>query len=243
MYIAFFVIHENYSNINDMYINNFKEVIEKCANDNNFVHLFFSSSKNVHKFDKLFKQARVELFHDQSPYIDDIHSAYKLYTNYLSMTGYDYNWIIKIRPDILFFDKNLFVNIRDKYNSSMIHARARYYVGKKKLTKHQRSNWGNSFKVFPLERLKILDDQVYLIPFHYFPYAFSSNLQQKSNTTQTGIKDLNEVDSFYNLDINNMIDSPEKRQTLIWNKYEIPLNIVELYCVKLSDMKLYNLYL
>jgi hypothetical protein len=127
----------------------------------------------------------------------------------------------------------------------MIHARARYYVGKKKLTKHQRSNWGNSFKVFPLERLKILDDQVYLIPFHHFPYAFSSNLQQKSksNTTQTGIKNLNEVDSFYNLDINNMIDSPEKRQTLIWNKYEIPLNIVELYCVKLSDMKLYNLYL
>lgn len=243
MYIAFFIIHENFSKINDMYINNFKEVIEKCANDNNFVHLFFSSPKNVHKFDKLFKQTRVELYHDQTPYLDDIHSAYKLYTNYLSKTGYDYNWIIKIRPDILFFDKNLFVNIRDKYNSNMIHARARYYVGKNNLTKHQRSDWGNSYKEFPLERLKILDDQVYFIPFHYFPYAFSSNLQKKSDNTRARIKNLNEVDSFYDLDINKMVDSPEKRQTLIWNKYEIPLNIVELYCVKLSDMKVYNLHL
>lgn len=245
MYIAFFIIHKDFSLLNTKYVNNLKEVIENCVNDNNFVHIFFSSPKNTNMFDKLFTQTRIQMFHDKSKHTDEIQSASNLYFNYLSKTGYDYDWIIKIRPDMLFFDKNMFRSIRTKFKSNMIHARARYYVGKKNLSKHQRSNWANSYKQYELERLLIMDDQVYLIPFRYFAYVFSKEAlsTQLNDSKKEMITNFNNVKSFYDLDITQIADCPEKRQTLIWNKAKIPLGIVELYCVKTSDLNLYNMYM
>jgi hypothetical protein len=245
MYIAFFVIHKDFSLLKTKYVQNLKVVIENCVNDNNFVHIFFSSPKHTNMFDKLFTQTRVEMFHDKSKQTDEIQSASNLYFNYLSKTGYDYDWIIKIRPDMLFFDKNIFHGIRTKFKTNMIHARARYYVGKKSLSKHQRSNWGNSYKQYELDRLLIMDDQVYLIPFRYFPYVFSKQaISTQFKDLQKGeITDFTKVESFYDMDISKIADCPEKRQTLIWNDAKIPLNIVELYCIKLSDLNLYNLYI
>lgn len=243
MYIAILVIHPDFDSIDNRYINNFKEVIVNCVNDNNFVHIFFSSGYGIHRFDKLFSQSRVRLYHNQlNNNFTQIQSSRKLYHDCVEKTGFDYNWLVKIRPDLLFFDKNILHGIKTKYNENKIHARARYYIGPLHLKKHQRSHWGDSYKQYPLDKLLILDDQIYMIPFKYFSFAFDTNIHPLIETKDK-LDNFNKINSFADISINNIVDSPEKQQTLIWMEYEIPLQITELYCLKISDLKMYNLYI
>lgn len=242
MYIAFFIIHKNFKFINEKYFTTIRTAILNCVNDTNHVHLYFNSERDVHKYDKYFKHSRFRLFHHTTPnYTNDIDMA-KVCYDLSTKSGYDYHWIIKLRPDLLIFDPNIFTNLKTKYDSSFIHARCKFYVGPSNLKKHHKSNWEfythiNHYK----ESLLIMDDQMYMIPYtlQYFAFTASSmNIDIPNNNNN--LKNLKNI-FVHSISIKDMEDTPEKKQTVLWNHFDIPLKINELFVVLMSDLRTYNM--
>lgn len=240
MYIAFALLHPNFNQINEKYFTSIKNAILNCVNDKNYVHIYLASNKNIHKFDKYFKHNRCSLFH-LSNYKDDITTMFECYSDHMVTSGFDYHWIVKLRPDMLVFDKNIFVNMRYKYNTKYIHARSRCYSGPLILSKNQKSNWESYSHVQNSEQtLLVMDNQIYLIPYSLQFFAFkSSSLISLSNTGTHELHDLQKID-LTTLSIDTLKKSPEVNQTLIWNRFNIPLHIAELNVVLMSDLNEYN---
>jgi hypothetical protein len=240
MYIAFAFLHPNFNNINETYFTSMKSSILNCVNDKNFVHIYFASNNNVHKYDKFFKHSRISLYH-LSNYKDDITTMNECYFHTINQSGFDYHWIIKLRPDILVFDKNIFVNIRSKYDTKHIHARSRFYSGPLTLSKNQKSNWNdNSHVENSNQNLLVMDNQLYMIPYSLQFFAFkSSSLGLLPNNGIYNEHDLQnkDISSVY---IDQLKPFPELNQTLLWNRFNIPLKITELNVVLMSDLNQYN---
>tara|TARA_Y100000389_G_scaffold57346_1_gene53379 strand:- start:311 stop:829 length:519 start_codon:yes stop_codon:yes gene_type:complete len=157
-------------------------------------------------------------------------------------SGYDYHWIIKLRPDLLIFDPNIFVNLKTKYDSSFIHTRCKFYVGPSNMKKHNKSNWESFAHInHHKEKLVIVDDQMYMIPYtlQYFAFTASAmniNIPNNNNNYKT----LQNIFA-QSISIADMEDTPEKKQTVLWNHFDIPLKVNEFYIVLMDDLKTYNL--
>jgi hypothetical protein len=236
MFIAFFIIHSDFSKIDEKIFKSVFTVIQECALDNNICHLYFHSSRNVHKFDKFFSNTtftRLEMNHIESHSPSIRQRAVDCYQKMASKNPYEYHWIIKIQPDLLFFDRNIFRYIRNKYPQNCIIGRARFYVGPKKLKKNEKSRWytseesqQTSYRYHDYEQLTILDDQVYMVPFGLQYHAF---LRAEPDFSEQ---------SFWMSSVPN--DNSEKVQSLEWVQRNIPLKITELNFVRLSDFDEYN---
>lgn len=240
MYIAFAFLHPNFNRINETYFTSMESSILNCVNDKNIVHIYFASNNNVHKYDKFFKHSRISLYH-LSNYTDDITTMNDCYSQKIFQAGFDYHWIIKLRPDMLVFDKNIFVNIRSKYDTKHIHARSRFYSGPLTLSKNQKSYWDeNSHVVNSNQNLLIMDNQLYMIPYPLQFFAFkSSTLGIPPNNGQYTSDDMDNV-NISTLSIDQLKPSPEVNQTILWNRFNIPLHIAELHVVLMSDFNQYN---
>lgn len=243
MFVAFMITHLDFNNTNDKYFHKISNAITKCLNDKNYVHIFFSSSSNLHKYDKFFNHGRYELFHIKTneEIRNDVDLDIHCYTKLVSKTGFDYHWIIKIQPDLLIFDENIFNHIKTKYNALNVHCRVRYYVGPKILIKHERSNWENSYTTFPKEILSIYDNQLYMIPYHLQVFAFQKNKHPIAASSRN-ITDFSKVTSFYDLKIDDIQNCDEKTQTLMWIAFNIPVNIQHFYVVLYEDLQQHNIY-
>ena len=160
------IIHENFEKVKSNYFRTIQTAIYNCLNDKHYVHIFFQSSNNVHKFDKYFSHGRIKLFHSViKSYTNDVLTSYTndvkisniCYKEQISKTGFDYHWIIKLNPDILIFDEFIFKDIRTKYSYKHIHARSRFYIGPIQLKKHQKSKTFNykSFDSYPAAEIWI----------------------------------------------------------------------------------------
>lgn len=242
MYIAFFIIQKNFKFAKDKYFNTVQKSILNCVNDSNFVHIYFQSESNIHKYDRMFTHNRIELFHlETNNYTNDIYAANECYKRCVDI-GYNYHWIIKLRPDLLVFDANIFKNLRFKYNPSFIHARSRFYVGPLELKKHQTSNWNRYSNIHHSQsRLLIADIQLYMIPYHLQTFAFKAQELVDTHSVSNGqYENLNNV-PLNTITIHDMKQSEEKTQTLLWKHFNIPINIAEFYVVLFQDMNLYNL--
>ena len=236
MFIAFFIIHPDFSKIDTKTFKSAFNVIQECSSDNNICHLYFNSSRNVHKFDMFFSNTtftKLEMNHIESNSPSIRHRAVECYKQMASKNPYEYHWIIKIQPDLLFFDKNIFRSIRSKYERDSIIGRSRFYFGPRKLKKNEKSRWYTSeesqhasYRYYEDERLVILDDQVYMIPFGLQYHAF---VREKPDVSKQ---------SFWMGSIPN--DNPEKMQSLEWVQRNIPLKITEMNFVRLSDFNEYN---
>jgi hypothetical protein len=244
MYIAIVIAHDNFGNIKESFFTHIKKAIDNCVNDNHNVHIYFYSKNSIHKFDKFFNHKRYRLNHIiDLKYTNDFKSVFTCYHNHIVKAGYDYHWLIKIRPDLLVFDPNIFNNIRSKYSYDSIHARARYYIGTKDLKKHQRSDWGDSAKQILKDTLHIADDQLYMIPYPLQYFAFSKSTLEIETNHQTNVHktdELSKLHSLYEASIHNIIDCPEKTQTLLWKRFNIPIKIAEFYVVVAKDFGKYN---
>jgi len=237
MYVAFFILHEDFSKIKSNLFKSVFNVIQECSKDNNICHLYFHSSREVHKFDTYFKGnvfTNIVLHHIESNAQSERHRAVECYNTLLAPNPYEYHWIIKVRPDLLFFDHMIFSGIRQKYPMDSIQARARFYFGPKKLKKNEKSRWyesaeaeQESYKKMDDERLIILDDQVYMIPVGFQYHAFKSSKPGPSEQ------------SFWMGLVSNQ--TSEKEQSLEWARRALPLKITEMHFVKLSDFDQYNL--
>ena len=239
MYIAFAFLHPNFNQINEYYFTSMKNSILNCVNDKNIVHVYFASNKNVHKYDQYFKHSRISLFH-LSKYKDDITTMHECYSEKMVHAGFDYHWIVKLRPDMLVFDKNIFVNMRTKYSTKHIHARSRLYSGPLTLSKNQKSNWDHhSHSKNSDQNLLVMDTQLYMIPYPLQFFAFkSSSLGVPSGNNRKHSMD--DIENTPTLSIDQLKPSPEVDQTLVWNRFNIPLHIAELHVVLMSDLNAYN---
>lgn len=241
MYIAFVIQHTNFNLINERYFASMQQSILNCAKDKNIVHIYFCSNRKVHKFDKFFRNSRIELFH-MPEYSNNIDTMRKCYSELIVHSGFDYHWIIKTRPDMLVFDKNLFVNMRVKYDSTHIHARSRLYSGPITLTKNQKSNWDDRSHVKSnSENLLVMDDEMYLIPYplQFFAFKSSSLGVLPNNNGIYSIHDLREKD-ISTVTIDQLKPFPELNQTLIWNRFNIPLKVSELHAIRFGRLNQYN---
>lgn len=247
MYIAFFIVHSDFHSANIQYINTIQTAILNCANDNNYVHVFLASSNKVHKFDHLFKHKNITLFHKLYPtYINDIAVCKNIYDTVLYENGIDYHWIVKLRPDLVIFDRNVFVNIRSKYDNTKIHGRLRYYVGPLFINKNKRSYYDTSSVVYNKEELlAIYDHHFYLIPytmqffaFHTDPFSISTNNNTLSELLKQHVYDTN-IQNIYSL-INQRPLIHELIQTLVWSKYKLAVKITEFNVVSVHNLIMYN---
>nr|QOI90518.1 hypothetical protein HWQ62_00383 [Pyramimonas orientalis virus] len=248
MYIAFMITHKNFNEINENYFYSIKRALIRCLEDKNYVHVFFNTEKDVHRFDKHFTMGRFKLFHKQiDNYTNDIEVANNCYHDQIVQTGFDYHWIVKINPTLIIFDQNIFDNLRTKYSFKHIHSRSRMYVGPLSLKKHQKSNWESySHRQYPKTQLSILDDQLYMIPYPLQYYAFTSSkmgIPEHPKPNKAILDDLRYVSqqSLDKINIHKISDTPEKNQTIIWNRFNIPYKITEFYVVSVNNMAMYNL--
>jgi hypothetical protein len=247
MYIAFMIIHKNFNELYEKYFNTIQKAIYNCLEDKNYVHIYFNSKHNVHKYDKYFTHGRFKLIHTTfDNYINDIDTVKVCYHTKVSKEGFDYHWMVKVNPDLLIFDEFIFRDMRTKYSYKHIHARSRYYIGPLQLKKHQKSNWEPKSHIkYPKETLSIMDDQLYIIPYPLQYFAFKSSSVGIEDIPETQRKyqyeDLNNVRSLHDMTINQMVDSPERNQTILWNMFNIPLKISEFYVVSFKNLADYNL--
>lgn len=245
MYIAFVITHPNFKYMNENHFNTIYTSILNCVNDNNYVNIFFSSTKAIHKYDKFFiNHNRIQLYHQPlNIYTNDIDVMNRCYNDIISKTGYDYHWIIKLRPDLLIFNRNIFTNIKSKYDPMYIHARSRFYIGPSDITKHQRSNWNTkSHTKYDKDILSIMDNQIYFIPYALQFFAFkSASMGLPTNSGHLKLTELHNLPSLHNLSILDTQSSPERNQTIIWNRFNLPLKISELHVVLINDLESYNL--
>ena len=243
------IIHKNFNELYERYFNTIQKAIYNCLDDKNYVHIYFNSKHDVHKYDKYFKHGRIKLIHTTfDNYINDIDTANVCFHNKIMKEGFDYHWIIKLNPDLLIFDESIFKNMRTKYSYKHIHARSRYYIGPMQLKKHQKSNWKSDSHVkYPKQTLSIMDDQLYMIPYPLQFFAFKASSvgiklpETPANKKKFQYKDLKNVRSLHDMTIHQMVDSPEKNQTILWNMFNIPITITELYVVSFKSLASYNL--
>jgi hypothetical protein len=251
MYIAFMIIHENFEKVKSNYFRTIQTAIYNCLNDKHYVHIFFQSSNNVHKFDKYFSHGRIKLFHSViKSYTNDVLTSYTndvkisniCYKEQISKTGFDYHWIIKLNPDILIFDEFIFKDIRTKYSYKHIHARSRFYIGPIQLKKHQKSHWDNYSHIqYPKETLSIMDDQLFMIPYPLQFFAFKIGSPEKQQELTQKYSNLQNIEgSLYDMSIHKMEDSSEKQQTMLWKRFNIQIKITEFYVVSIDKIPLFN---
>ena len=228
MYIAFMLIFSDLKKENIKYFHHFVNALLNCKNDKNIVHIFICATDNLHYLDSHLKQFK--LFHLKSIQKNNIDKRQECYQKLILTSPYEYHWIINVRPDLLIFDKNIFVNIRQKYSSNFIHARARYYTGPEKLTKNEKSYWSindeNYYKNSKTNDLLILDNNIFFVPQLLSYKAF------KNSNSET---------LYQNNNFKKIKDSIEKQQSLIWYNEKIPLNIIHLVFVPPEDMLAYNI--
>jgi hypothetical protein len=177
-------------------------------------------------------------------YTNDIDTANACFKDKITRVGFDYHWLIKVAPDILIFDEFIFKDMRTKYSYKHIHARSRFYIGPVKLKKHQKSHWDNhSHVVYPKQTLSIMDDQMFMIPYPLQVFAFKSmsvGIPESSKEITHKHTNLKDVASLHEMNIHQMIDSPEKRQTLIWNRFNIQIKVTEFYVVSIHKITSYS---
>ncbi len=238
------IMHKNFDELTERYFKSIQKALYNCLKDKNYVHIFFNSNHNVHKYDKYFTHGRFKLIHTTcDSYINDVDTANMCYHTKICNEGFDYQWIIKLNPNLIVFDEFIFSDIRTKYSYTHIHTRSRFYIGPMKLTKHQKSNWEKkSHLEYPKQTLSIMDDQLYMIPYPMQFFAFKSSSVSITETPETtNYPDLNNIRSLHDMNITKMMDSPEKNQTLLWNMFNIPLKITEFYVVSSKDLSSYNI--
>ena len=228
MYIAFMLVLSDMKKVNIKYFHHFVNALLTCKNDKNIIHLFICATHNLHYLDYHLKQFK--LFHLKSTEENNIDKRHECYQKLILTSPYEYHWIIHARPDVLIFDKNIFNNIRHKYSSNFIHARARYYTGPEKLTKNEKSYWNindeNYYKNSKTNDLLILDNNIFFVP------QILSYRTFKKNT----FRNLNQ-----NVHFKTISDkSIEKQQGILWYNEKIPLNIIHLVFVPPEDMLAYN---
>lgn len=236
MYVAFFIIHDDFSKVKLEQFTSLYNAIRECALDKNICHMYFSSSRDVHKFDTYFKGGlftNALLHHSTTQSKTDRQREVECYKSLVLPNPYEYHWIIKVRPDLAFLDAMIFSGMRLKYSKDSIQARARFYNGPRRLKKNEKSRWYNSeklqqesYKFHDKELLIILDDQVYMVPVGLQYHAFRSIEPNWSNQ------------SLWMGSISNT--HPEKNQSLEWTQREIPLKIIELHFVKYVEFAKYN---
>lgn len=214
--------------VNMKYFHHFVNALLNCKNDNNIVHIFISSTYNVHYLDSHLKPFK--LFHLKSSNEKNIDKRHECYRDLILTSLYEYHWIIHARPDLLIFDKNIFNNIRKKYSSNYIHARARYYTGPEKLTKNEKSYWNvndeDSYKYSKTNDLLILDNNIFFVPQLLSYKAFKNKFETQHQ-------------NIHFKSVSN--DSTEKQQSLLWYNEKIPLNIIHLVFVPPENMLPYNI--
>lgn len=228
MYIAFMLVLSDMKKVNIKYFHHFVNALLTCKNDKNIIHLFICATHNLHYLDYHLKQFK--LFHLKSTEENYIDKRHECYQKLILTSPYEYHWIIHARPDVLIFDKNIFYNIRQKYSSNFIHARARYYTGPENLNKNEKSYWNiddkDSYKNEKTNKLVILDNNIFFVPQFLSYKAFKKN----------NYKTINQNVHFKTISDNSI----EKQQGILWYNEKIPLNIIHLVFVPPEDMLAYN---
>ena len=228
MYIAFMLILSDMKKVNLKYFGHVVNALLNCK-QNNIVHLFISATYNLHHLDSHLKKFKI--FHIKSSPKSEIDQRNDCYHNLVMKSDFEYHWIINVRPDVLIFDTNIFYNIRQKFDPNFIHARARYYIGPKVLSKNEKSFWklddeADAFKFSKTTDLIILDNNIFLVP-----QSLSYRVFKNTNNANLG----------ENKHFETVIQSLEKTQSLIWYNENIPLNIAYLVFVPPEKMLSYNM--
>ena len=239
MYIAFLIVHHDFRFVNSRHFQTIQKAIMNCVNDNHYVHIYFASRRNLHRYDKLFLHKNIELFHKTyNVYTTDIDVTRHLYHTMILDNDIDYHWMIKLRPDLIIFDSNIFVDMRTKYNPNVIHARLRYYIGPKKIKKNERSYYDHSSIIeHNTELLKLYDNQFYIIPYTLQYFAFKPTFHKIKKI------EIPYVSNYSIIRLSEKMNNefvPEKTQTQLWNVYNLPIQINEFNVVSIHHLFMYN---
>ena len=241
MFISFIITHHDFRFVNSKHFNTIATAINNCVNDNHYVHIYFASTRNIHRYDHHFKHRNIELIHKTIPnYTNDIEVTRNLFQTTILDNGFDYHWMIRVQPDHIILDKNIFVNIRNKYNPNFLYTRLRYYVGRDTIKKNQRSYYDHSSIIkYNQDLLFICDNQFYMIPHTLQYYAFKTNPNHINNNLNLPISLDPDVQRIFNI-VNSPENIPEKTQTILWNSQNVPIKINDFNIVSIHNLYMYN---
>lgn len=242
MFIAFLIVHHDFRFVNSSHFNTIANAINNCANDNHYVHIYFASSRDLHKYDHFFKHHKnIELIHTTiTNYTNDINVTRDLFHTTVLNSGFDYHWMIRLQPDLIILDKNVFVDIRNKYKHDFLYARLRYYVGTDIIKKTQRSYYDHSSIIkHNQDLLHIYDNQFFMIPYTLQYYAFKTDPLEIDYDLKLPIDQNPDVRRVLNI-VNTATNIPEKTQTILWKSQNIPIKISEFNIVSIHNLFMFN---